>query len=62
MLILKISRSSPASVPNAVKKKKYFQMNLTGPTAAAVAAKPSISQLARLKAKAKVYHPDNKTH
>jgi hypothetical protein len=54
MQILKISRSSFANVPIAVKKKKYSQMNLIGSTSAADAINPLTLPLARSRVKAKV--------
>ena len=59
MQISKISRSSPANVPSAVKKKKYFRMSLIARTTAAAAVNPSTLPLARLRAKEKVSRPDN---
>jgi hypothetical protein len=56
MQILKISRSSPANVPSAAKKKRYFRMNLIGSTLAAGAMNPLTLPLARLRVKAKVSH------
>jgi len=54
MPILKISRSSPANVPSAVRKKRYFRMNLIGLTPAVDAGSPLTLRNARLKARAKV--------
>jgi hypothetical protein len=53
--ILKRLKASPVNVPNAVKVKKYFQMNLTGRTPAAPATSRSILPNANWKAKAKAF-------
>ena len=58
MRTLKISKRSPANAPNAAKKRKSFQMNLTVPTLAADAGNPSIFQNVKSPVKAKAYPPD----
>ena len=49
-----------ANAPNAAKKRKSFQMNLTAPTLAVNAGNPSIFQNVKSPVKAKVYPPDKR--
>jgi hypothetical protein len=60
MRTLKISKRLPANAPNAAKKRKSFQMNLTAPTIAVDAGNPSIFQNVKSPVKAKAYHPDKR--
>jgi hypothetical protein len=60
MRILKISKRLPVNAPNAVKKRKSFQMNLTVPTLAVDAGNPSIFQNVKSPVKAKVYPLDKR--
>jgi hypothetical protein len=60
MRTLKISKRSPANAPNAAKKRKSFQMNLTVPTLAADAGNLLIFQNVKSPVKAKAYPPDKR--
>jgi hypothetical protein len=60
MQILNRLKVSPVNVPNAVKSKKYFQMNLTGRIPAAPVTSPSTFRNVNWKPKAKAFHPANR--
>jgi hypothetical protein len=60
MRTLKISKRLPANAPNAAKKRKSFQMNLTAPKLAVDAGNPSIFQNVKSPEKAKAYLPDKR--
>jgi hypothetical protein len=61
MRTLKISKRLHVNAPNAAKKRKSFQMNLTAPTLAVDAGNPSIFQHVKSPVKAKVCPPDKRS-